>query len=71
MVQEKFDAIVVGAGPAGLAVYHGQGGLKVIVFERGEHPGSKNVMGGVLSQATEDVFGILEGSPFGKKGSRI
>lgn len=59
MVQEKFDAIVVGAGPAGLAAAYtmAQGGLKVIVFERGEHPGSKNVMGGVLyRQATEDVF---------------
>jgi len=59
MVQEKFDVIVVGAGPAGLGAAYtmAKGGLKVIVFERGEHPGSKNVMGGVLyRQATEDVF---------------
>ncbi|KJS88866.1 MAG: protein fixC [Peptococcaceae bacterium BICA1-8] len=59
MVQEKFDVIVVGAGPAGLGAAYtmANAGLKVIVFERGEHPGSKNVMGGVLyRQATEDVF---------------
>jgi len=59
VVQEKFDVIVVGAGPAGLGAAYtmANAGLKVIVFERGEHPGSKNVMGGVLyRQATEDVF---------------
>jgi electron transfer flavoprotein-quinone oxidoreductase len=59
MVQEKFDAIVVGAGPAGLSAAYtmANNGLKVIVFERGEYPGAKNVMGGVLyRQATEDVF---------------
>ncbi|MFZ5944406.1 MAG: FAD-dependent oxidoreductase [Bacillota bacterium] len=59
MVQEKFDAIVVGAGPAGLAAAYtmANNGLKVIVFERGEYPGAKNVMGGVLyRQATEQVF---------------
>jgi electron transfer flavoprotein-quinone oxidoreductase len=59
VVQEKFDVIVVGAGPSGLAAAYilAKRGLKVIVFERGEHPGSKNVMGGVLyRRATEDVF---------------
>jgi electron transfer flavoprotein-quinone oxidoreductase len=47
---EKFDAIVVGAGPAGTtaALALAQAGLKVAVFERGEQPGSKNMFGGVL-----------------------
>ncbi|MBO8170396.1 MAG: FAD-dependent oxidoreductase [Bacillaceae bacterium] len=49
-MDEKFDVIVVGAGPAGTACAYelAKAGLKVIMFERGEYPGSKNVMGGVL-----------------------
>lgn len=47
---EKFDVIVVGAGPAGTACAYtcAKNGLKVLQIERGEYPGSKNVMGGVL-----------------------
>jgi len=47
---EKFDVIVVGAGPAGTAcaLVCAQKGLNVMLIERGEYPGSKNVMGGVL-----------------------
>lgn len=47
---EKFDVIVVGAGPAGTSCAYelAKAGLNVIMFERGEYPGSKNVMGGVL-----------------------
>jgi electron transfer flavoprotein-quinone oxidoreductase len=47
---EKFDVIVVGAGPAGTscALVCAQKGLNVLLIERGEYPGSKNVMGGVL-----------------------
>ena len=49
-MSEKFDAIIVGAGVAGLAAAYimSKEGLKVIVIEKGQHPGSKNVMGGVL-----------------------
>lgn len=47
---EKFDVIVVGAGPAGTAcaLTCARGGLNVLLIERGEYPGAKNVMGGVL-----------------------
>lgn len=49
-MSEKFDVIVVGAGPAGTAcaLVCAQKGLNVLLIERGEYPGSKNVMGGVL-----------------------
>lgn len=56
---EKFDCIVVGAGPAGIscAFELAKAGLDVVLVERGEYPGSKNVMGGVLyRQMMEDII---------------
>lgn len=48
--EEKFDAVVVGAGPAGAAaaITMAKAGLQVALLERGVKPGSKNVMGGIL-----------------------
>jgi electron transfer flavoprotein-quinone oxidoreductase len=56
---EKFDAIVVGAGPAGSAAAYvmARAGMEVVVLERGDYPGAKNVWGGVLfREATASVF---------------
>ncbi len=49
-VPSRFDAIVVGGGPAGLsAAYIMSGaGLNVACLERGDWSGSKNMMGGVI-----------------------
>ncbi len=59
MAAEKFDAIVVGAGPAGNAAAYtlAKAGLKVLQIERGEYPGSKNVQGAILySDALEKLI---------------
>lgn len=47
---EKFDAIVIGAGPAGCAaaVVMARGGLNVLVIERGKYAGAKNMWGGAF-----------------------
>ncbi|MRR07847.1 MAG: FAD-dependent oxidoreductase, partial [Deltaproteobacteria bacterium] len=45
---DKMDAVIVGAGLAGLscAYFLADHGLQVIVVERGDFAGSKNVTGG-------------------------
>ena len=47
---QTFDAIVVGAGPAGssAALAMARAGLQVALIERGEYPGAKNVSGAAL-----------------------
>jgi len=56
---EKFDVIIVGAGLAGLGAAYtlaGQG-LEVLVLERGDYPGAKNVTGGrIYVNPVRDLF---------------
>lgn len=49
-MSERFDCIVVGAGPAGSTASYvlSKAGLRVLLLERGKYPGAKNVMGGRL-----------------------
>ena len=49
-MNHRFDAIVVGAGPAGSAAAYllARKGAHVLCLERGEYPGAKNVSGGIL-----------------------
>jgi electron transfer flavoprotein-quinone oxidoreductase len=50
VMPEKFDVIIVGAGPAGCtaAIVLARAGMKVAIFERGDRPGAKNMFGGAL-----------------------
>ena len=57
--EEKFDAIVAGGGLAGIACAYtlAEAGLNVIMFERGDYCGSKNVTGGRLYvEPLRDMF---------------
>ncbi|MHB8482150.1 MAG: FAD-dependent oxidoreductase [Nitrospiria bacterium] len=49
-MMDRFDVIIVGAGPAGsaAALVCARAGLQTVVLERGEFPGAKNIFGGVL-----------------------
>jgi len=59
MADDKFDSIVVGAGPAGVsaAITMARAGLTVALLERGEYAGAKNVQGAVLySKMLADII---------------
>ena len=47
---EKYDVIIVGAGPAGVsaAITTAKNGLSTAIIERGDFAGSKNMFGGIV-----------------------
>ena len=56
---KQWDVIIIGAGPAGLAAatVTARAGLKTIVIEKGDKPGTKNVMGGIIyTRPTAEVW---------------
>ncbi len=50
MSDERFEVVIVGAGPAGAAaaLVLARAGAEVLVLERGDFPGAKNLFGGIL-----------------------
>lgn len=69
--EERFDAIIVGAGPAGstAAYVMANAGLSVLLVERGDFPGAKNVTGGRLyTHSLEKIIpGFASEAPLGRK----
>lgn len=66
---QYFDVIVAGAGPAGsiAALKLARAGVKVALLERGKHPGSKNMFGGLLHNTpalNELIPSFWEKAPF-------
>ena len=59
MSEHTHDCIVVGAGPAGsaAALQMARDGLDVVLLERGNRPGEKNVMSGIL--ITDKLFELV------------
>lgn len=67
MSVDKIDAVVVGGGLAGLAAAYrlAEAGRQVIVLERGDQPGSKNVTGGrMYVEPIRRLFPVIEQAPF-------
>ncbi|MBC8016570.1 MAG: FAD-dependent oxidoreductase, partial [Sporomusaceae bacterium] len=69
--EEKFDAIIIGAGPAGSACAYllAKAGKSVLVIERGVSAGSKNVTGGRLYTYALELLepGLHEQAPLERK----
>ena len=65
-----FDAVVVGAGPAGLGRGPGAGPGRprsVVLVERGPFPASKNVYGGVVyGRVLDDIVPAVVGGGAGR-----
>ncbi|MCS6785003.1 MAG: FAD-dependent oxidoreductase, partial [Candidatus Caldarchaeum sp.] len=59
---DKFDVIVVGAGLAGsaAAIQLARSGYDVLVLEKAQLPGHRNVSGGVIFGAFQNGLGLID-----------
>jgi len=68
MADDKLDAVIVGGGLAGLAAAYclSEAGRQVLLLERGDEPGSKNVTGGriYLAPIRPLLPGLFDDAPF-------
>jgi len=69
--EPDFDVVVIGAGIAGSVTAYrlAQKGLSVVLIDRGESPGSKNLSGGVLyCRSMTEVFpDFLQAAPYERR----
>ncbi|MTI61867.1 MAG: FAD-dependent oxidoreductase [Firmicutes bacterium] len=74
MGNDRYDVIIVGAGPAGssAAYFCAKNNLSVALMERGDFPGSKNMFGGVIySKPTSIIIpGFWEKAPLERAVTR-
>ena len=64
MPEDKFTAIIVGAGPAGSTAAYllAKDGHEVLLVEKGAAPGAKNMFGGrMYSQLCNDESFVMAG----------
>lgn len=70
-MKNKTEVIVVGGGPAGIAaaITVARAGKKVVLIERGNYSGSKNVFGGAIYiKPTKEIFpNVEESAPLERK----
>ena len=48
--KERCEVVIVGAGPAGISCGYvlAKAGVQVLILERGQYPGAKNMFGGIF-----------------------
>ncbi|MEM4183974.1 MAG: FAD-dependent oxidoreductase, partial [Candidatus Caldarchaeum sp.] len=61
-MENKFDVAIVGAGPAGsaAAIKLARSGYDVLVLEKTQIPGQRNVSGGVLFGSFVNGLGLID-----------
>ncbi len=73
-MDDEFEVLIIGAGPAGIsaAIALARAGVEVVVLERGEYPGAKNVYGGIMftHQLLKLLPDCLDEAPFERKVTR-